>query len=72
VTYDRFFTELIIKYHKGEVTRDDAMITARNARSTKMTPCAYVPWRDVSIPLTCDENDMLKAGAYTRPLLSST
>jgi ankyrin repeat protein len=57
VTFDKFFTELIIRYHKGEVTRDEALTVTRSSRRLKMHPCAYVPWGDVSTPLTCERSN---------------
>mmetsp|Transcript_10510 Transcript_10510/g.25756 ORF Transcript_10510/g.25756 Transcript_10510/m.25756 type:complete len:703 (-) Transcript_10510:255-2363(-) len=57
VTFDKFFTELIIRYHRGEVTRDEALTVTRSSRRLKMNPCAYVPWGDVSTPLTCKRLD---------------
>ena len=56
-TYDDLFTRLIVRYHNGELTRDEALTVMRKSGTCSMHPCAYVPWGDVNTPLTCETSN---------------
>ena len=53
VTFDKFFTQLLIRYHNGKLSKDEALTNSRTSYENSMHPCAYVPWRDTSVPLSC-------------------